>query len=91
MNTKYSLNNRVICWSRVKQFYDNNICTAGVYLLIRSSFILEYAPTALLVITWIGALSAFMAASAGLLQNDLKRVIAYSTMSQLGYMFMAVG
>lgn len=67
------------------------LVTAGVYLLLRSSPLLEYAPTALLVITWVGALTAFFAASTGVLQNDLKRVIAYSTCSQMGYLFMACG
>ena len=67
------------------------LVTAGVYLLLRSSPLLEYAPTTLILITWVGALTAFFAASVGLLQNDLKRVIAYSTCSQMGYLFMAVG
>lgn len=52
---------------------------------------LEYAPTALLAVTWVGAVTAFFAATTGLLQNDVKRVIAYSTCSQIGYLFMAVG
>lgn len=67
------------------------LVTAGVYLLLRSSPILEYSPTTLLVITWVGAITAFFAASTGLLQNDLKRVIAYSTCSQIGYLFIACG
>jgi len=67
------------------------LVTAGVYLLLRSSPLLEYAPNALIVITWVGAITAFFAASTGLLQNDIKRVIAYSTCSQMGYLFMAVG
>jgi len=65
--------------------------TAGVYLLVRSSPILEYSSTALIAVTFVGALTAFFAATTGLLQSDLKRVIAYSTASQLGYMVMAVG
>src|ERR1700694_4252421 len=65
--------------------------TAGVYLLLRSSPILEYGSTPLILITWVGALTAFFAATTGLLQNDLKRVIAYSTCSQLGYMVFAAG
>ena len=65
--------------------------TAGVFLLIRSSPLLEYAPTALIVITIMGALTAFFAATTGVVQNDLKRVIAYSTCSQLGYMVFACG
>jgi NADH-ubiquinone oxidoreductase chain 5 len=67
------------------------LVTAGVYLLVRSSPILEYSSTALLVITLIGASTAFFAATCGLVQNDLKRIIAFSTISQLGYMVMAVG
>lgn len=65
--------------------------TAGVFLLARCSPLFEYAPTALLVVTVMGAITAFMAATTGLLQNDLKRVIAYSTCSQLGYMVFACG
>jgi NADH-ubiquinone oxidoreductase chain 5 len=65
--------------------------TAGVFLLIRSSPLLEQAPTALMVVTIVGSLTAFMAATVGLVQNDLKKVIAYSTCSQLGYMVMACG
>jgi NADH-ubiquinone oxidoreductase chain 5 len=67
------------------------LVTAGLYLLLRSSPILEYSSTALLVITLIGASTAFFAATCGLVQNDLKRIIAFSTISQLGYMVMAVG
>ncbi|KIM50235.1 hypothetical protein SCLCIDRAFT_67312, partial [Scleroderma citrinum Foug A] len=67
------------------------LVTAGLYLLVRSSPILEYSPTALLVITLIGSTTAFFAATCGLVQNDLKRIIAFSTISQLGYMVMAVG
>jgi len=65
--------------------------TAGVFLLARCSPIFEYAPLALIVVTIIGAMTAFFAATTGLLQNDLKRVIAYSTCSQLGYMVFACG
>ncbi len=67
------------------------LVTAGIYLLVRSSPLLEYSPTVLLFIIWLGALTSFFAASTGLLQNDLKRIIAFSTVSQLGYMFMAIG
>jgi len=67
------------------------LVTAGVYLLMRSSPLIEYGSTALLVIMWIGSITAFFAASSGLLQNDLKRIIAFSTISQMGYLFMAVG
>jgi len=67
------------------------LVTAGIYLLIRVSPILEYSSTALLVITIIGSTTAFIAATSGLLANDLKRIIAFSTISQLGYMMMAIG
>ena len=65
--------------------------TAGVYLLIRCSYILEYSNFILLIITFFGASTAFFSASVGLVQNDLKRVIAYSTCSQLGYMVFCCG
>ena len=65
--------------------------TAGVFLVCRMSPLLEYAPFALTVITIIGALTAIFAATIGLTQFDIKRVIAYSTCSQLGYMFFAAG
>ena len=65
--------------------------TAGVFMLCRVSPILEYAPLALEVITFVGALTALFAATVGMAQNDIKRVIAYSTCSQLGYMVFAVG
>jgi len=67
------------------------LVTAGIYLLIRISPILEYSNSALLIITLIGSTTAFFAATCGLLQNDLKRIIAFSTISQLGYMMMAIG
>jgi len=67
------------------------LVTAGIYLLLRCSPILEYSPTVLLIITLIGSTTAFFAATCGLLQNDLKRIIAFSTISQLGYMMMAIG
>ena len=65
--------------------------TAGVFLIARSSPIYEYTPTILKLITLSGACTAFFAATVGLLQNDLKKVIAYSTCSQLGYMIFACG
>jgi NADH-quinone oxidoreductase subunit L len=65
--------------------------TAGVFMVCRLSPIFEYAPTALMVVTIVGASTALFAASVGLVQNDIKRVIAYSTCSQLGYMFFAAG
>src|ERR1700742_628506 len=67
------------------------LVTAGIYLLLRCSPILEYTPTVLLIITLIGATTAFFAGTCGLLQNDLKRIIAFSTISQLGYMMMSIG
>jgi NADH-ubiquinone oxidoreductase chain 5 len=67
------------------------LVTAGIYLLIRSSPLLEYSPATLFIITIMGALTTFFAASSGLLQNDAKRIIAFSTISQLGYMFIAIG
>ncbi|MGX9855913.1 NADH-quinone oxidoreductase subunit L [Limimaricola variabilis] len=65
--------------------------TAGVFLVCRMSPILEFAPDAKSIIVFIGASTAFFAATVGLVQNDIKRVIAYSTCSQLGYMFVAAG
>ena len=65
--------------------------TAGVFLVARFSPLFEYAPFALSVVTLVGALTAFVAATIGMTQFDIKRVIAYSTMSQLGYMFFALG
>jgi NADH-ubiquinone oxidoreductase chain 5 len=65
--------------------------TAGVFLIARSSVLFEYSPIILIVVSIIGASTAFFAATTGLLQNDLKRVIAYSTCSQLGYMVFACG
>jgi NADH-quinone oxidoreductase subunit L len=65
--------------------------TAGVFMVARCSPMFEYAPMTLMVITIIGASTAFFAATVGLVQTDIKRVIAYSTCSQLGYMFFAVG
>jgi NADH-quinone oxidoreductase subunit L len=65
--------------------------TAGVFMVARLSPLFELSDTALLVVTIIGAITAFFAATVGLVQNDIKRVIAYSTCSQLGYMFVAIG
>ena len=65
--------------------------TAGVFLVCRMSPLFEYAPEAKAFIVVIGASTAFFAATVGLVQNDIKRVIAYSTCSQLGYMFVAAG
>ena len=65
--------------------------TAGVFLVARMSPVFELSQTALTFVTLIGATTAFFAATVGLVQNDIKRVIAYSTCSQLGYMFAALG
>ncbi|MEE8172454.1 MAG: NADH-quinone oxidoreductase subunit L [Alphaproteobacteria bacterium] len=65
--------------------------TAGVFLVARCSPMFEYAPTALAVVTFVGATTAIFAATIAITQNDIKRVIAYSTCSQLGYMFFACG
>ena len=65
--------------------------TAGVFLIVRCSPIYEYSPLALTVITIIGMTTAFFAATVALVQNDIKKIIAYSTCSQLGYMFFAAG
>ena len=65
--------------------------TAGVFLVCRMSPLFEYAPQAKTFVIYIGASTAFFAATVGLVQNDIKRVIAYSTCSQLGYMFVAAG
>ncbi len=65
--------------------------TAGVYLVVRSNIIYQYAPTAMVIVATIGAATAIFAASIGLAQNDIKKVLAYSTVSQLGYMFLACG
>jgi NADH-quinone oxidoreductase subunit L len=65
--------------------------TAGVYMIARTHVIFEMAPTALLVVAIVGALTALLAAAIALVSNDIKRVLAYSTVSQLGYMFLATG
>ena len=65
--------------------------TAGVYMVSRSHVIFERAPIALTVVAIIGTLTAFFAATIGIAQTDIKKVLAYSTVSQLGYMFMACG
>jgi NADH-quinone oxidoreductase subunit L len=65
--------------------------TAGVFLVARMSPLFELAPDAQTFVTFIGATTAFFAATVGLVQNDIKRIIAYSTCSQLGYMFVAMG
>ena len=67
------------------------LVTAGVFLIARSSFLFELAPNVLEFVAVLGAMTAFFASSVGLLQNDLKKVIAYSTCSQLGYMVFSCG
>lgn len=65
--------------------------TAGVYLVARANVLFALAPTSLTVVAWIGGITAIFAATIGLVQFDIKRVLAYSTISQIGYMFMAEG
>src|ERR1039457_4511287 len=65
--------------------------TAGVYMIARSNALFVLAPKSMMVVAIVGALTAIFAASIGLVQNDIKRVLAYSTVSQLGYMFLALG
>ena len=65
--------------------------TAGVYMVARNSILYALAPSTMIIVAIIGALTAFIAASIGLAQNDIKKVLAYSTVSQLGYMFLALG
>ena len=65
--------------------------TAGVFLIIRCSPLFEYAPKTLLFVVIVGVITAFFAATIGLVQNDLKKVIAFSTTSQLGYMIFICG
>lgn len=72
-------------------FNNQHKWTAGVYLLIRISPLLEYSSTTLTIIIWLGSLGALLGAACGLISNDLKAIIAFSTLSQLGYMIVAVG
>src|SRR5574341_684443 len=65
--------------------------TAGVYMIVRNHVIYDMAPAALTTVAWVGGTTALFAATIGLVQNDIKRVLAYSTVSQLGYMFLACG
>src|SRR5207245_7899280 len=65
--------------------------TAGVYMIGRNAVLFQHAPQTLAIIAVIGTATAFLAATIGLAQNDIKRVLAYSTVSQLGYMFLAMG
>ncbi|HKF45865.1 MAG TPA: NADH-quinone oxidoreductase subunit L [Terracidiphilus sp.] len=65
--------------------------TAGVYMIARTHFLFDRSPLAMLIVAIVGAATALFAATIGLVQNDIKRVLAYSTISQLGYMFLACG
>jgi NADH-quinone oxidoreductase subunit L len=65
--------------------------TAGVYIIARNAVLFEHAPLVMAIVAIVGALTALMAAAIGLVQTDIKRVLAYSTMSQVGYMFLAAG
>jgi NADH-quinone oxidoreductase subunit L len=65
--------------------------TAGVYMVARTSILYASAPTTMMIVAVIGVFTAFFAATIGLVQNDIKKVLAYSTISQLGYMFLAMG
>ena len=65
--------------------------TAGVYMLARSNFLYQMSPQAMMIVAVVGALTALMAASIALVQNDIKKILAYSTVSQLGYMVLAIG
>ena len=65
--------------------------TAGVYMVARCNVLFRLAPDAMLVVAVVGGFTALFAATIGLAQNDIKKVLAYSTVSQLGYMFLACG
>lgn len=71
--------------------HSSTMVTAGVFLLIKISPILELSSTSLMIITWLGSLGALFGAAAGLVANDVKRIVAFSTASQLGYMVVAIG
>src|SRR6266496_4126315 len=65
--------------------------TAGVYMIGRNAVLFSHAPPTLIIVAIVGVATALMAGTIGLVQNDIKRVLAYSTVSQLGYMFLAMG
>ena len=71
--------------------HSSTMVTAGIYLLMRLSPILELSSLSLIIIIWLGSLTALLGASCGLVENDIKKIIAYSTSSQLGYMMVAIG
>ena len=75
----------------IKFIISQQNCTAGVYLLIRSSPLIEYSSVVLLLTLWLGAITTVFSSLVGLFQQDIKKVIAYSTMSQLGMMVIAIG
>ena len=65
--------------------------TAGIYMIVRSNLLYTLSPVTLSIIMWVGIITAFFAATIGIFQNDIKKILAYSTVSQLGYMFLALG
>ena len=65
--------------------------TAGVYMVCRNAVLFTHAPTVMMIVAVVGAATALIAATIGLVQTDIKKVLAYSTVSQLGYMFLATG
>lgn len=71
--------------------HSSTMVTAGVFLLIRMSPLIEYSDTVLILILWLGSFTALLGAACGLVDNDIKKIIAYSTCSQLGYLFVACG
>ena len=65
--------------------------TSGVYMIVRLNFLFQLTPNTLLLVAWVGGITALFAATIGTVQNDIKKVLAYSTVSQLGYMFLGLG
>jgi len=65
--------------------------TSGIYMIVRLNFLFQLTPQTLIIVAWVGGLTALFAATIGTVQNDIKKVLAYSTVSQLGYMFLALG
>ena len=85
MGGKQALNNHILSGN------SQHKCTAGVYLLIRSSPLIEFSNIVLLISLWLGAITTVFSSLIGLFQQDIKKVIAYSTMSQLGMMVISIG